>query len=148
MVTRQKLFPEKIKLSRYRSSHRRCSVKMVFLKILQNSQENCRHACNFIKKETLAQVFSCEFCEISKNIFLQNTPGQHFRRSGKKIQWWYWYRYQKFEFGVIIRVYNTLECIFGLKGKILVPLISYSVLLFLKDTGYMPFLRYSQIQVS
>ena len=22
-------------------------------------------ACNFIKKETLAQVFSCEFCEIS-----------------------------------------------------------------------------------
>ena len=23
-------------------------------------------ACNFIKKETLAQVFSCEFCEISK----------------------------------------------------------------------------------
>ena len=26
-------------------------------------------ACNFIKKETLAQVFSCEFCGISKNIF-------------------------------------------------------------------------------
>ena len=24
-------------------------------------------ACNFIKKETLAQVFSCEFFEISKN---------------------------------------------------------------------------------
>ena len=24
-------------------------------------------ACNFIKKETLAHVFSCEFCEISKN---------------------------------------------------------------------------------
>ena len=24
-------------------------------------------ACNFVKKETLAQVFSCEFCEISKN---------------------------------------------------------------------------------
>ena len=24
-------------------------------------------ACNFIKKETLAQVFSCGFCEISKN---------------------------------------------------------------------------------
>ena len=24
-------------------------------------------ACNFIKKKTLAQVFSCEFCEISKN---------------------------------------------------------------------------------
>ena len=24
---------------------------------------------NFIKKETLAQVFSCEYCEISKNKF-------------------------------------------------------------------------------
>ena len=31
-------------------------------------------ACNFFKKETLAQVFSCEFCEISKNTFLQRTP--------------------------------------------------------------------------
>ena len=27
-------------------------------------------ACSFINKETLAQVFSCEFCEISKNTFL------------------------------------------------------------------------------
>ena len=26
-------------------------------------------ACNFIKKETLAQEFSCEFCEICKNTF-------------------------------------------------------------------------------
>ena len=26
-------------------------------------------ACNFIEKETLAQVFSFEFCQISKNIF-------------------------------------------------------------------------------
>ena len=31
-------------------------------------------ACNFIKKETLAQVFFCEFCEISKNIFFYRTP--------------------------------------------------------------------------
>ena len=31
-------------------------------------------AWNFIKKETLAQVFSCEFCEISKNTFLNRTP--------------------------------------------------------------------------
>ena len=27
-------------------------------------------ACNFFKKESVAQVFSCEFCEISKNTFL------------------------------------------------------------------------------
>ena len=31
-------------------------------------------ACNFIKKETLAQVFSCEFFEISKNTFFYRTP--------------------------------------------------------------------------
>ena len=31
-------------------------------------------ACNFIKIETLAQVFSCEFCEISKNTFSNITP--------------------------------------------------------------------------
>ena len=29
-----------------------------------------RQACIFIKKEALAQVFSCEFCEISMNTFL------------------------------------------------------------------------------
>ena len=59
---------------------RRCFVKKVFLKISQNSQENTcarvsfliksqAEACNFIKKETMAQVFSYEFCEISKNTF-------------------------------------------------------------------------------
>ena len=31
-------------------------------------------ACNFIKIETLAQVFSYEFCEISKNTFSYRTP--------------------------------------------------------------------------
>ena len=56
-----------------------------FLEISQNSQGNtCARvssliklqgsACNFIKKETLAQVFSCEFCEIYKNRFLHRTP--------------------------------------------------------------------------
>ena len=54
---------------------RKCSVKEVFLKILQNSQENtCARASfliklQFIKKQTLAQVFSCEFCELFKNTF-------------------------------------------------------------------------------
>ena len=41
--------------------------KKVFLEISQK-------ACNFIKKETLVQVFSCEFCEISKNTFSYRTP--------------------------------------------------------------------------
>ena len=31
-------------------------------------------ACNFIKKEALAQVFSREFCEISENTFFYRTP--------------------------------------------------------------------------
>ena len=30
-------------------------------------------ACNFIKKETLTQVFSCDFCEIAKNTFSYRT---------------------------------------------------------------------------
>ena len=30
--------------------------------------------CNFVKRETLAQVFSCEFCEISKNTSFYKTP--------------------------------------------------------------------------
>ena len=30
--------------------------------------------CNFIKNTTLAQVFSCEFCETSKKTFFNRTP--------------------------------------------------------------------------
>ena len=52
----------------------------MFLEILQKSQENTyarvtflielqAEACNFIKEDTLAQVFSCEFCEIPQNTF-------------------------------------------------------------------------------
>ena len=63
-----------------RSSHRRCFVRKVFLEILENSQENtCARvsfliklqasACNFIKKETLAQLFCCESCKIYKDTF-------------------------------------------------------------------------------
>ena len=61
----------------------KCSVKKVFLKISQNSQENTcvrvfflikLQACNFIAKETLAQLFSCEIVEVSNNSFLHRTP--------------------------------------------------------------------------
>ena len=31
-------------------------------------------ACNFIKKETLAQMFSYEFYKVSKNTIFQRTP--------------------------------------------------------------------------
>ena len=45
----------------------------MFLEISQNSQENAE-AYILIKKQTLAQVFSHEFCEISKNTFSYRTP--------------------------------------------------------------------------
>ena len=53
-----------------------CSLKKMFLEISQNSQENACDgaACNFIKKETLAQAFSCKCYEISKNSFFYRTP--------------------------------------------------------------------------
>ena len=49
------------------------------LEVLQNSQEHTcttvsfstklqAETCNFIRKETLAEVFCCEFCKISKHI--------------------------------------------------------------------------------
>ena len=42
--------------------------KKVFLEISQNLLENaCARDSFLIKKETLAQVFSCELCEFSKN---------------------------------------------------------------------------------
>ena len=56
----------------------RWSVKMVFLKISQNSHKNkCLRVSfwsgyrpkswKFIEKDTLTQVFSCRFCETLKN---------------------------------------------------------------------------------
>ena len=60
----------------------RCTLEKAFLEISQNSQENTCARVSFFnkvaglglqfyfKKETLAQVFSCEFCKISKNTFL------------------------------------------------------------------------------
>ena len=66
---------EKKKEKKEEAVIQRCSVKKVFLEISQNSQENtCARVFFFIKKETLAQVFSCEFCEISKNTFYYRTP--------------------------------------------------------------------------
>ena len=59
-----------------RSIHLRCSVKKGVLKISQNSLESiCTRVSfliklqAFVKKETLAQAFSREFREISKNTF-------------------------------------------------------------------------------
>ena len=47
----------------------RCSVKEV-----SNFAGKHLYHSLFFKKESLAQVFSCEFCKISKNIFFHRTP--------------------------------------------------------------------------
>ena len=63
----------------------RRSVENVFLKISLDSQENTcarvsfltklqAEACNIIKKETLAQLFSCELYGIYKNPFPYRIP--------------------------------------------------------------------------
>ena len=59
-----------------------CSVKKVFLEISQSLEGNTYARVSFLlkkrkkreKKQTLTQVFSCEFYEISKNIFFDRTP--------------------------------------------------------------------------
>ena len=66
--------------------------KMVFIKISQNSQENtCTRVslliklqavpATLLKKETLAQVFSWEFCVISKNTFFT----EHIRMTASEM---------------------------------------------------------------
>ena len=63
-----------------KSSVRGAPQEKVFEENLQSSWENTyarasflielqASACNFIERETLAQVFCHEFCEISKKIF-------------------------------------------------------------------------------
>ena len=47
------------------STEKNTCVRVSFLTKLQ---------CNFIKKETLTEVFSCKYCEIFKNSFFYRTP--------------------------------------------------------------------------
>ena len=53
-----------------KSSHQRCSIKKAFLE-----------ASNFIRKETLAQEFSCEFCGVFKDTFFT----EHFRATASLV---------------------------------------------------------------
>ena len=86
-----------------RSSHWRYSVKKLLLEISQNSQK--KHLCQSLlnkvaglslqlyQKETLAQVFSCEFCEISKNAFFYQTFLVAASAIHMTTQWWYHHHY-------------------------------------------------------
>ena len=49
-------------------------MKNTLNSLSRSSHQRSGLACNFIKKETLAQVFFCEFCKISKSTFLHRTP--------------------------------------------------------------------------
>ena len=71
-----------LKHENFRSSHQRCSIKKAVLKSFAKfTGKHLRQSlflnkvCNFNKKETLAQVFSCELCEKSKNTYFT----EHFR---------------------------------------------------------------------
>ena len=70
-----------------RGSQRRCSLrKGVFRSFTRFTGKHLSQslflikllvsACNFIKKGALAKLFSCEFCESSKNTFFKNTSGR------------------------------------------------------------------------
>ena len=84
----------------FRSTHWRCSVKKVFFRnFLKFTGKHLRQGlffnkvsglrpcrpwglvCNFIKREALAHVFSCEFCEISKIAFFI----EHLRRTASAL---------------------------------------------------------------
>ena len=45
-----------------------------FIYEMDESEHDRPQTCNFIKKETLALVLSCEFCEIFKNTYFHRTP--------------------------------------------------------------------------
>ena len=81
-------FLRRILKKNYFDEYRQATASILFAFILSHSYNssydfikinflNCRSSCpeefskktDFIKKETLAQVFSCEFCEIFKNTF-------------------------------------------------------------------------------
>ena len=69
-------FPNNLK---YWSSHRRCSVrKDALINFAKFTGKNLCQACNFIKKETLAQVFRVSFLNFLKTPSLYNTSGRCF----------------------------------------------------------------------
>ena len=46
-------------------------ILSLFTKFTEAVVQQVFSSCNFTKKETLAQMFSCEFCEISKKTFFR-----------------------------------------------------------------------------
>ena len=111
----------------------------MFSKISQNPQKNTStrvsfliklqvETCNFIKKETLAQTFSCKFWKICKSIYFYRTPlvnasdnryfWEKIRSSIYEIQIevknghlrWHWVMLTAFADSVIRRLGHGIQC--------------------------------------
>ena len=64
----------------FRSSHRRCSLKKGVLKNFAKVTGKHLWQSLFFNKGVFAQVFSCEFCQLFKKTFLQNTSRRLLRK--------------------------------------------------------------------
>ena len=63
-------------------------------------------SCNFIKKETQAQVFSCEFCEISTKTFFK----EHLRTTASIIRdFWI---VQSWQINLVLILFNPFQLSF------------------------------------
>ena len=69
----------------HRSSHRSCSVKNVFLQILQNSQENTTARDSFLIKLQACwhRCFSVNFAKFLRTPFLNHTSGRLLLHTGR-----------------------------------------------------------------
>ena len=94
------LFTSKINL-KYRSSHERCSIKNMFLKISQKftGKHLCQSlfliklqasSCNFIKKRLWQRCFLVNFVKFLRMAFLQNSFGRLLLKTSiyKYLQFW------------------------------------------------------------
>ena len=67
------------KIAAFRNS---CSVKLSIIFVVEIlAMKFLPQACNFNKKETLAQVLSCEFCEFFKNTYFE----EHLRTTASEF---------------------------------------------------------------
>ena len=68
-----------------RSSHRRCSIKKMFLKNSQNSQENTCARVSFLNKVAGLRRFPLNFANFLRIPFLQNTSERLLLECWKKM---------------------------------------------------------------
>ena len=83
------------RLPKNRNSHRKCSIQKIVLKnfakftgthLCQSLYFN--KSCSCIRKETPAQVFSCEFCKkFLEQLFYRAPPGYCFWRNNEQKNW-------------------------------------------------------------